>query len=747
MIEFIATVLLHSLWATALLALLFCFGMWVLADCSANVRYWFGCLILVSMLALPVATTLLLNESDNSLIAPGELARSHSSTPESTARITKSNAPFLNVVPIESNVLIDNGTWMRAAVEVWGCGVVLMLLRPMLGVSAIRRIKRSATGDLPVHVSRLVTQLCEQMQIHRVPAVLQSARINVPCVAGFLRPVVLLPVSLITGMPSDQLRALIAHELAHLRRLDHLVNWIQLGVETFAFYHPAMWWVSKSVRREREHCCDDTVICVCGDPASYAKALFTLELQRAEMAFALSASGGSVRRRIERFLHPPHRDRRSVPLVLGVIAITTFLLLPVFFERTANKSASSKSSRATASVSIIPSHRSIMTDNTSKPPLSNHPFWLAVLSNDVATARRLLESDPTLVSRDFRPEEKQDLHPQGFPLVQAARLGHLEMVKLFLEHGADVNAKTPHEEQREFATPLGYAVKRKDYEMANLLLDHGSSVAGYFWCTESTFDTVFAAAREDGASQEIVRRGLRQYLGEVDVPTVSDDAPDSVKLYDRFLTLGGQPSMESIVRSGYNDIVEELLVKVPEAPGTQYDYPRGTVFENLFHAATWYGYAEVVDLAMRCCPELVTIKEAARGVGSALVSHNRDGTVEDYYQLIDTQLSYLKDQGALETIIAEGKLQPHYILAKNYLRPTSYENESSPSSLESMIELSELLVRYGFDDFNYVEPKSGQTALARAEARTREGHPGMEAYAAYLIERGAESSLGGTPSS
>ncbi len=166
----------------------------------------------------------------------------------------------------------------------------------------------------------------------------------------------------------------------------------------------------------------------------------------------------------------------------------------------------------------------------------------------------------------------------------------------------------------------------------------------------------------------------------------------------------------------------------------------GTVFENIFHAATWYGYAGAVDLAMRCFPELVTIKEAARGVGSALVSHNRDGTVEDFYQLIEGQLEYLHNQGALETIIAEGSLQPHYILAKNYLRPTSYENESSPSTLESMIELSELLVRFGFDDFNYVEPKSGQTALSRAEARIREGHPGMDAYAAYLIEKGARSS-------
>ena len=433
-------------------------------------------------------------------------------------------------------------------------------------------------------------------------------------------------------------------------------------------------------------------------------------------------------------------------------AVTASLLQFLLIDPPSDESQAPERKVSTDSNAVNPSNHSvipsdltpIMSDSSSGPDsVSDHPFWLAVLNNDVEAARRLLKSNPALVSRDFRPEEKQEQypqHPQGFPLVQAARSGHLEMVKLLLEHGADVNAKCPHEEQREFAAPLGYAVKRKDYETANLLLDHGSSVAGNFWCAPSTFDTVFAAAREDGAPQEMVRRGLRQYLGEVDVAPLGDDAPASVKLYDRFLTLGGQPSMESIVRSGYNDIVEELLVNVPEAPGTQHDYPMGTVFENLFHAATWFGYAEVVDLAMRCCPELVTLKEAARGVGSALVSHNRDGTVEDYYRLIEGQLEYLRNQGALETIIAEGSLQPHYILAKNYLRPTSYENESSPSSLESMLELSELLVRYGFDDFNYVEPKSGQTALSRAQSRIVRGDPGMDAYAAYLIERGAESS-------
>ncbi len=106
---------------------------------------------------------------------------------------------------------------------------------------------------------------------------LLSRRIDVPMVIGWLRPVILIPVSATLGLAPQQLDALILHELAHIRRLDTVTNILLVAVETILFYHPAVWWVSRQVRIEREHCCDDFAVAACGDAVMYVEALTSLE--------------------------------------------------------------------------------------------------------------------------------------------------------------------------------------------------------------------------------------------------------------------------------------------------------------------------------------------------------------------------------------------------------------------------------------------------------------------------------------
>ena len=122
-------------------------------------------------------------------------------------------------------------------------------------------------------------------------------------VVGWLRPVILLPASALTGLTLEQLESILAHELAHVRRCDYLVNALQNTIETLMFYHPAVWWISRCVREEREHCCDDLVVRVCEDRVVYARALFRLEELRGTPArLAFAASGGSLLQRIRRLL-------------------------------------------------------------------------------------------------------------------------------------------------------------------------------------------------------------------------------------------------------------------------------------------------------------------------------------------------------------------------------------------------------------------------------------------------------------
>src|SRR5207245_10148390 len=124
-------------------------------------------------------------------------------------------------------------------------------------------------------------RLAARLRVSRPVRLLQSTLVQVPAVLGWVRPVILLPASALTGLTPLQLEVLLAHELAHVRRYDYLVNLIQSAIEILLFYHPAVRWVSRRVREEREHCCDDLAVAVCGDAHLYARALLMMESLRA----------------------------------------------------------------------------------------------------------------------------------------------------------------------------------------------------------------------------------------------------------------------------------------------------------------------------------------------------------------------------------------------------------------------------------------------------------------------------------
>jgi len=151
-----------------------------------------------------------------------------------------------------------------------------------------------------------------------------------------------MPAASLTGLDWRALEALLAHELAHIRRHDYLVNLLQTTVDTLLFYHPAVWWVSRQIRIERENCCDDFAAQLCGGRVVYARALVDLEqIRAAEPAFAMSARGGSLVHRIQRLLRPGALERRGpawLPALAGlavVACLVAALHSPVRAERPA----------------------------------------------------------------------------------------------------------------------------------------------------------------------------------------------------------------------------------------------------------------------------------------------------------------------------------------------------------------------------------------------------------------------------
>jgi beta-lactamase regulating signal transducer with metallopeptidase domain len=153
--------------------------------------------------------------------------------------------------------------------------------------------------------------------------VVESALVEVPTVVGWLRPAILLPMAAMAALSPAQIEAVLAHELAHIRRHDYAVNLLQTIAETVLFYHPAVWWLSARVRTEREHCCDEVAVRISGDAVAYARALAELEAWRTSSpALALAATGGSLLERVRRILRVPVTDEPRSPGWAVTLALT-----------------------------------------------------------------------------------------------------------------------------------------------------------------------------------------------------------------------------------------------------------------------------------------------------------------------------------------------------------------------------------------------------------------------------------------
>jgi BlaR1 peptidase M56 len=167
----------------------------------------------------------------------------------------------------------------------------------------------------------------KRLNVKQPVMLLESKLVPVPIVLGWLRPVILLPTSVVTGLSPRQLEMLLAHEIAHVLRRDYLVNVLQSVIETLLFYHPVVWWVSGQIRKEREYCCDDLAVSLTGNPQQYAQTLLTLAELRVQLA--PSANGGQLFTRISRLLQPLETEMKPSYWFAGlsVLGVLTALAL------------------------------------------------------------------------------------------------------------------------------------------------------------------------------------------------------------------------------------------------------------------------------------------------------------------------------------------------------------------------------------------------------------------------------------
>src|SRR3954464_5438566 len=346
----VAWALLQFVWQGAAVGAITALALFALRRSASDIRYVVASIGLALMLTLPLVTGVQKYQALGALGEPADAVGSVTATARTDMSRRHTTAlPSVGVTPAAASevptVAFAAGTVdALRAIEferllpplmlIWLVGVTILTMRLLTGWLWVQRLRTHGVSPADDASRRLTARLSRRLHISRAITLLESTLVDVPTVIGFLKPVVLLPASALGGLTPQQLEAILAHELAHIRRHDYLVNLLQTLVETVLFYHPAVWWLSHRIRVERENCCDDLAVSLCGDPVAYAHALADLEALRSGPApdhhIAMAATGGLLLQRVRRLLGAPssHTGRgpawlagRVALLLVGGIAL------------------------------------------------------------------------------------------------------------------------------------------------------------------------------------------------------------------------------------------------------------------------------------------------------------------------------------------------------------------------------------------------------------------------------------------
>jgi beta-lactamase regulating signal transducer with metallopeptidase domain len=354
--------LLHLLWQATIVAGILAAVLSLMSRQSANARYVVSCGALALVFSMFVATAVRAYDPAAAPIAPSAAA-------SETIKISLTDIPVLVAQTAAAglkdralNAFSSARTALPSIVGLWLAGVVLLSARLLLSWIRARRLVRRGAQPAAPELQLMAIRLSDALGLRGAVKLLQSAAVEVPSVIGSLRPVVLIPASALTGLTPEQIEMVLAHELAHIRRHDFLVNLLQAVVETLMFYHPAVWWMSRRVRIERENCCDDLAVAVCGNPIQYARALTRLEELRAStMTVVVAANGGSLIERIRRIAAGRAEGTASTARWAAALALLAVLViavavpsLPAFADKDkSDKKSAAKPKPAASKIDVV----------------------------------------------------------------------------------------------------------------------------------------------------------------------------------------------------------------------------------------------------------------------------------------------------------------------------------------------------------------------------------------------------------
>ncbi len=408
LVQHIGLTLVHSVWQGLLIGLLFAACMAIIRPAHAATRYNLAVATLATLAVLPVITFCWLV----SLSKPGSV----------TDQVSGGVETLAIMVQQEASTAAGLLTWV---VAFWLAGVIVLSLRLLIGWRYLNKLRLSADRIACAHMEPALARLRNKFGIARPVHVAASKLIHSPLVIGWLRPLILFPPALVNQLPIQQIEMVLAHELAHIRRHDHLVNLFQTVMETLFFYQPAVTWVSRQIRIERENACDDLAVSATHDRLAYVEMLASLEqLRHQGPRLTLAINDGQIVNRIRRLIDQarPSRQRGvTLPAILLIsltAGATGLLVMPepdetaAFLPELASGEAPSKTG-----LTEYPGAEQAIIESVSEPAAAETATMVA----------------PTVIKPD----------PPG-PLIIAQR---------FIEGSAQTEAVSPSPETRRMTEP------------------------------------------------------------------------------------------------------------------------------------------------------------------------------------------------------------------------------------------------------------------------------------------------------
>ncbi len=490
-VEALGWTLIHSIWQGAAFAILLVFILIALRKYTAQSRYIVSVGLLCAFF-LTVTATFWQQWQESKILF--ELVVDNSNS-ENLAGIVLSDNGVGNITSTEVNLnnnlslnnensVSEESNWvviftdyfnqhLPLLVTIWLMGILFLQLRFLGQLAYVQRLKHYGTKLFPAAWKGKIDELEGKLRIQKKVKYLTSMRIESPMVIGWLKPVVLLPQQLLNSLTETEIYAVLAHELAHIRREDFVINLVQTFLCNVFFFHPGVWWMSNRIDDEREHCCDDLAIEATGHATSYAKTLINVsELQLAiqrNPALAVALSGKNTGRSRGGF------SARIKRLFISNNSASTFregfatacILVFALFLGVAASGGTSHTSGANLSqldeVQILESE-----EETNTEPIGQTKSSTTKTTTQNETFSNIKESDE-LTQVPFENLDVAETRIDA--LVMACGEGDFDFVKTLLNSGIDINGIGS-----EGFSPLMMATNNEESEIVAFLLDQGAEV-------------------------------------------------------------------------------------------------------------------------------------------------------------------------------------------------------------------------------------------------------------------------------